>query len=487
MSYLPNPFAPGHLLEMEPWQKIQARSVSGRYTRLRWAFVWLTQLAFYGLPWLSWAGRPALLFDLEHRRFFVFGAVFFPQDMIWLTALLIASALLLFFVTTLVGRVWCGFACPQTVYTELFSWIERRCEGDRLARQRLDAAPWGARKLLRRGGKHLAWGLLGLWTGLSLVGYFTPVRELLAALPAGALGAWELFWILFYGAATYLHAGWLREKVCQHACPYGRFQGAMLDSRTLNVAYDAGRGEPRGGRARQADARALGLGSCVDCTLCVQVCPVGIDIRAGFQAACINCGACIDACDTVMDKTGQRRGLIRFASLEGLAQARPQPAAQSAKADKAEKAMQRPGLWRPRALVYGTLLLATVVALGVGLLQRPTLRMDAMRDRAVLAREVEDGAIENTYQVLLLNARDGERPAALQVVADPALPGLAVVSARRVALPAAGGQMVLLSLRLPAEAAQGLRGCILPVTLQARTLGPDSEAARTRTTFVVPR
>lgn len=484
MSHLPNPFAPGHLLDMAPWQKIQARSVSGRYTRLRWAFVWLTQLAFYGLPWLSWAGRPALLFDLEHRRFFVFGAVFFPQDMIWLTALLIASALLLFFVTTLVGRVWCGFACPQTVYTELFSWIERRCEGDRLARQRLDAAPWGARKLLRRGGKHLAWGLLGLWTGLSLVGYFTPVRELLAALPAGALGAWELFWILFYGAATYLHAGWLREKVCQHACPYGRFQGAMLDSRTLNVAYDAARGEPRGGRARQADARALGLGSCVDCTLCVQVCPVGIDIRAGFQAACINCGACIDACDTVMDKTGQPRGLIRFASLEGLAQARPQ---QAARPLTAEKATPRPGLWRPRVLVYGSLLLATVVALGLGLLQRPTLRMDAMRDRAVLAREVEDGAIENTYQVLLLNARDGERAAALQVVADPALPGLTVVSDPRVRLPAADSQTVLLRLRLPAEAAQRLRGRILPVTLQARTLEPAPEAARTRTTFVLPR
>ncbi|OYV02389.1 MAG: cytochrome c oxidase accessory protein CcoG, partial [Burkholderiales bacterium PBB5] len=295
-----------------PAVKIQARHVTGRHARWRWALVALTQAVFCGLPWLTWQGRQAVLFDLEARRFFLFDAVLFPQDLVYLTGLLVFSALLLFAATAIAGRVWCGFACPQTVYTALFQWIEHHTEGDRLARLRLDAASWRAGKLLRRGGKHALWALLSLLTGFSLVAWFTPARSLAAALPGLALGPWEAFWILFYGAATYLHAGLLREKVCQHACPYGRFQGSMLDRHSLVVGYDAARGEPRGARARGTEARAKGQGDCVDCTLCVQVCPVGIDIRHGLQAACISCGLCIDACDQVMDKLGAPRGLVRF-------------------------------------------------------------------------------------------------------------------------------------------------------------------------------
>ncbi len=466
------------LFQVEPAHTIHARAAKGRFTRLRWLMVWLTQAVFYGLPWLTLDGQPALLFDLEARRFFLFGAVLYPQDMIYLTALLVASALALFLATTLAGRVWCGFSCPQTVYTEIFTWIEQRFEGDRLARIRLDAAPWSAHKLARRGGKHLAWGALGLWTGFTLVGYFTPIRSLALAVPAGALGPWEIFWTLFYGLATYGNAGFLREKVCQHMCPYGRFQGAMLDAHTLNVSYDSQRGEPRGARSRQADAAQLGLGSCVDCTLCVQVCPVGIDIRQGLQAACINCGACVDACDMVMDKLGQARGLIRFASVHELAQ----PAQRLSSAAKLALHLRRPRVW-----LYAGLLTLSAGMLAMGLWQRPTLRLDAMRDRSLLAREVEEGQVENLYRVLVMNASNDSRRVRLAVNGVPGL--LMLEPASPVWLAPAAAQAVTVRLRLPAEAAQALRGQILPIvfTLQQAPGSPPEAPAQAGSTFVLPR
>ncbi len=303
---------------IEASSNIQPRAVSGVFATWRWAMVWATQLWFYGMPWLNWHGRQAVLFDLEGRRFYIFGTVLFPQDLILLTGVLVFSALLLFAATALYGRVWCGFACPQTVYTEIFSWVEHRAEGDRLARMRLDDAPWSIQKFARRGTKHLAWVTIALLTGFSLVGWFTPVRALAASVPAVAFGPWEGFWILFYAAATYLHAGVLKEKICQHACPYGRFQGSMLDAASRVITYDVARGEPRGSRTRGSDARSIGQGDCVDCTLCVQVCPVGIDIRNGLQAECISCGLCIDACNGVMDKMKAPRGLISFRALSGI-------------------------------------------------------------------------------------------------------------------------------------------------------------------------
>jgi len=467
---------------VEPWIKIHARQVSGRHTRWRWALVWLTQLVFYGLPWLRWDGHSAVLFDLEARRFFLFGAVLLPQDLIWLTALLVLSALLLFFATALAGRVWCGFACPQTVYTELFTWIEARCEGDRLARQRLDAAPWSVAKLLRRGGKHLAWALLSLWTGLTLVGYFTPMPDLLSSLAQARLGPWESFWTLFYGSAAYVNAGFLREKVCQHMCPYARFQGSMLDEHTLNVAYDSRRGEPRGGRARSVDATAAGLGSCVDCTLCVQVCPVGIDIRAGLQSACINCGLCIDACDAVMDKLGQPRGLIRFASAAELA----------TRASPGGRPVAVPPLWRrllgqgsrPRVLVYALLLLGSAAVLVTGLATRPTLRLDAMRDRSVLARESSDGGAENVYRLLLMNASSRSREVRLSVAEGPA--AFRLEGPARLRLEPGQARPVTVSLQVDAADRARLGGRIVPVQWRLQDERPP-ETATTSSTFVVPR
>ena len=324
--------------------KIYARAVSGWFAAWRWALVWITQLVFYGLPWLQWNGRQAVLFDLETQRFFLFGLALYPQDLIYLTALLILSALALFFFTAVAGRVWCGFACPQTVYTEIFMWVERRVEGDRIARMRLDAAPWTPQKFARKAAKQALWVAISLWMGFTFVGYFTPILTLASSITAWGAGPWESFWVLFYGLATYGNAGYLREQVCKHMCPYARFQGAMFDRDTLTIGYDRVRGESRGSRTRSADPKALGLGDCIDCTLCVQVCPTGIDIRDGLQSNCIGCAACIDVCDSVMDKMNYPRGLIRYSSENGLL-------------NGWDRATLLKRILRPRVLIYGAILL----------------------------------------------------------------------------------------------------------------------------------
>lgn len=452
-------------------EKIQVRSISGLFTRWRWAMVWITQLAYYGLPWLSWNQRQAVLFDLQADRFFLFGAVLYPQDLIYLAGLLVLSALLLFFATTLAGRVWCGFACPQTVYTELFQWIERRTEGDRQARLRLDRSPWTAEKVAKRGGKHLAWALLALWTGFTLVGYFTPIRELALAVPY-QLGPWEGFWIGFYGLATYGNAGFLRESVCLHMCPYGRFQGSLMDQRTLNVAYDHRRGEPRRA-ATDSDSRNKSAGHCIDCTLCVQVCPTGIDIRNGLQAACIGCGLCIDACNQVMDKIEAPRGLIRMASLVELGGSTSAPAA----------LLKR--FWRPRVVVYGTLLLIALGAVTTAFLTRSDVRLNVVRDRSVMARTVDQGAVENVYTLLLMNATD--RVQSLNVAIDPASE-VRLLSPSAVLLQPAQATTFTVTARMPSEVAISKAGEIIDIHFEVTDPDhPSLQRARERSTFIVPR
>ena len=371
---------------------IHPRAVHGWFAAWRWALVWATQLVFYGLPWLTWNDRPAVLFDLDARRFYIFSLVLHPQDFIYLTVLLIISAYSLFLFTAVAGRLWCGYACPQTVYTEIFMWVEHRLEGDRQARIKLDKSPWNANKLARRGGKHAVWIAIGLWTGFSFVGYFTPIRTLAAEVLALGLGPWELFWVLFYGFATYGNAGFMREQVCKYMCPYARFQGAMFDHDTLIISYDPKRGEPRGSRSRNADKAALGLGDCVDCTLCVQVCPTGIDIRKGLQNECIGCAACIDVCNGVMDKLGYPRGLIRYATQRGM----------DAGIDKLPWAR----VLRPRVLIYSAVLLLIGGAFVASLALRSPLRVDVVRDRGALARIVDDGYVENVYRLQVMNTTE---------------------------------------------------------------------------------
>jgi cytochrome c oxidase accessory protein FixG len=329
--------------------------------------------------------------------------VFWPQDFIYLTGLLVVSALSLFLFTAVAGRLWCGFACPQTVYTEIFLWIERKVEGDRSARIRLDQAPMSARKFGLKAAKHGLWLALSLWTGFTFVGYFTPIHQLAAEVAgisasAGqgggpALGPWEIFWVLFYGFATYGNAGWMREQVCKYMCPYARFQSAMFDPDTLIITYDPERGEPRGPRARNTDAQLLGLGHCVDCGVCVQVCPTGIDIRNGLQYECIGCAACIDGCNQVMARVGYPKGLIRYTT-ENALQRKLSPRQIMARA------------LRPRVLVYTGVLWAIIIAIGVTLFMRVPLKVDVIRDRANLSREVDGTWVENIYRLQIMNTQE---------------------------------------------------------------------------------
>jgi len=447
--------------------KIHPRAVDGFFARWRWAMVALTQLVFYGLPWLTWGDRAAVLFDLASRRFYVFGLVLYPQDFVYLTALLLMSAYALFLFTAVAGRQWCGYACPQTVYTEIFVRIEHWFEGDRNARLRLDKAPWSLDKLWRKGGKQAAWIALSLFTGLSFVGYFTPIRELMGF----SFSGWEAFWVLFYGFATYGNAGFMREQVCKYMCPYARFQSAMFDRDTLIVSYDPVRGEPRGKNAlrKKGEARSAGVGDCIDCGLCVQVCPTGIDIRNGLQYECISCAACIDVCDGVMDKMGTPRGLIRYDTENGMA-------------GGFTRAQRWRRVLRPRVLIYGGLLLLLSAGMVWSLASRHAFRVDVVRDRATLARQVEDGWIENVYRLQLMNAT--EAPQQLTVQAE-GLQGLQLSRATSVTLGPAEARWVTVALRLPPEAAHNLKPGAQPMRWLIRSDGGDTVAEKS--TFVVPR
>ena len=417
----------------EAQKKIYPRSVSGVFARWRWACVFLTQLVFYGLPWLEWGQRQAVLFDLGARRFYIFGLVLYPQDFIYLTGLLIVSALSLFLFTAVAGRLWCGFACPQTVYTEIFLWIERKVEGDRTARMRLDGAPMSARKLFKKWFKHLLWIGLAMWTGFTFVGYFSPVRELGMDFLTANMGSWEVFWVFFYGFATYGNAGFMREQVCKYMCPYARFQSAMFDRDTLIVSYDEVRGEPRGARSRKADPAALSLGACVDCTLCVQVCPTGIDIREGLQYECIGCAACADVCDTVMDKMNYPRGLIRFST-------------QTAMDNQWNGSQIWRRVLRPRVLVYAAVLSALCIGLLWSLVVRVPLKVDVVRDRGALSRIVAGGKLENVYRLQIMNAT--EQPQRYRIAAS-GLEGLVLGSDAEVDVGPAESRGVAVRLQIP--------------------------------------
>jgi len=394
-------------------QKIQLRAVHGVFANWRIALVLLTQTLYYGLPWLQWDNRQAVLFDLAARKFYILGLVFWPQDFIYLTGILILSALALFLFTAVAGRLWCGYACPQTVYTEVFMWVEEWLEGDHLARKKLDKSPWNAHKLRKRGLKHAVWFTLAMWTGFTFVGYFTPIHELTADILSTSLGPWETFWILFYGFATWGNAGFMREQVCKYMCPYARFQSVMFDSDTLTVTYDNSLGEPRGPRGKKVDYKAAGLGTCVDCGVCVQVCPTGIDIRNGLQYECIGCAACIDGCDQIMDKMGYPRGLIRYTTENVV------------KGKYPDSGILKHVL-RPRTLIYTTLMLIIGGAFVYSLAMRVPLRVDVVRDRAALSKETDEGMIENVYRLQLINKDDAPHSYTIQA---QGINGLRVVMA----------------------------------------------------------
>ena len=432
-------------------QKIYPRAVHGWFAALRWAAVWATQLVFYGGAWLTWNDRQAILFDIVHRKFYIFGLVFWPQDVIYLTALLVIAALSLFLFTALAGRLWCGYACPQTVYTEIFLWIERVIEGDRNARMRLDQQSF-AKRLPRKAAKHAVWIALAFWTGFTFVGYVTPIRELWGEVLHLTTGPWETFWIAFYGFATYGNAGWMREQVCKYMCPYARFQSAMFDKDTLIITYDEKRGEPRG--------KGPNKGDCVDCEICVQVCPTGIDIRQGLQYECIGCAACIDGCNQVMEKLKRPRGLIRYSTTHALAGVKTQ-------------------VVRPRVLVYTAILGAIAIAVAASLYIRVPLKLDVIRDRAAIAREVEGGLIENVYRLQVMNTTEQARAFELSV---SGLPGLELWGDPTIGVGAATSRVVLAKVRLPADAAKPGSH---PIEFHLRALGVSGVEVREHSVFII--
>jgi cytochrome c oxidase accessory protein FixG len=454
-------------------RKIYARAVTGTFANWRWALVWATQILFYGLPWLTWNDRQAVLLDLASRRFYIFGLVLYPQDFIYLTGLLVISAYSLFLFTAVAGRLWCGYACPQTVYTEIFMWVEHRLEGDRAQRMKLDQGPWTFERLWRKTAKQAAWIAIGLWTGFSFVGYFTPIRTLGAEALSFGFGPWEWFWVLFYGFATYGNAGYMREQVCKYMCPYARFQSAMFDHDTLIISYDTERGEPRGSRSKKADPKQLGLGSCIDCTLCVQVCPTGIDIRQGLQYECIGCAACIDVCDGIMDRMSYPRGLIRYATQNSL------------KEHLAWRDIVR-RVTRPRVLVYTAILLLICSAFVASLALRKPFRVDVLRDRASLARLADEGRIENVYRLQIMNATEKVQGYRVTVAG---LPGIAVVSAPDLSAQPAEARWVTLQVQVPPESALQAGEGAHPIQFDVERLAGDGPPVHVseKSTFIVPR
>lgn len=377
--------------------KIYTRYIDGPFQRLRNVTIIITIGAYLLGPWITWNGRQAVLFDLPAREFHIFGYTFWPQDFVLLSWLLIIAALGLFFITALAGRVYCGYVCPQTVWTRIFIWIEHFTEGDRNKRMKLDKAGLSAAKAWKKVAKHSLWLLVAFLTSYTFVGYFVPIRELSIDLATLSVGGWALFWLFFFTAATYLNAGWMREQVCMYMCPYARFQSAMFDRDTLIVTYDEERGEPRGARKKTVDPQQAGLGDCVDCSLCVQVCPTGIDIREGLQYECIGCAACIDACNQIMDKMGYDHGLIRYST---------------------ENAMETKKIHvlRPRMIVYSVLLAIMTGLFLFTLFTRVPMEMDVIKDRNQLFRYNDQGLVENVYTLKLINM--SQQPQQYQIRAE---------------------------------------------------------------------
>lgn len=368
----------------EKRKKLFPREVHGIFATLRISGASLLLGLYYILPWINLSQHQIVLFDLPARKFYIFHWVFWPQDFIYLALLLICAALALFLFTALAGRVWCGYACPQTVWTEVFLWIERKVEGSRSQQIKLEKQNTNFRKARIKTTKHSIWLIFAAFTGFTFVGYFTPIRELSSQIVHLQLGPWETFWLIFYSIATYGNAGWLREQVCIHMCPYARFQSAMLDKDTLVISYDTDRGEPRGSRKKSDDLKSKQLGSCIDCTLCVQVCPTGIDIRNGLQHECIGCAACIDVCDDVMSQIGYPKGLIRYTT-ENMLEGKPT------------------NLLRPRVIIYSLLLISILLGVTYSIETRGSVALNVLRDRNALYRENYDGSISNSYTIKILN------------------------------------------------------------------------------------
>lgn len=373
-------------------EKIHPQRIAGVFRRLKWSALGGILALYYILPWLRWDRGPnapdqAILADITGRRLYFFQIEIWPQEIYYLTGLLIIGAVGLFLITALAGRVWCGFACPQTIWTDLFMLVERWVEGDRNKRLKLDAAPFSLNKLARRTTKHAIWLLIALATGGAWIMYFVDAPTITADFFSGRASSTVYGFIGLFSAITYVLAGLAREQVCTYMCPWPRFQGAMVDEDSLIVTYEQWRGDPRG-KARDKDPKSLG--DCVDCNLCVNVCPTGIDIRDGQQMQCIGCALCIDACNSIMDKLGREANLIAYDSIANMnARALGRPAAKR--------------LFRPRIVAYGVSLLLIIAFMTFSLASRSDLEINLQRDRSPLFVTLSNGGIRNGYTLKILN------------------------------------------------------------------------------------
>ena len=451
-------------------EKIFTRYVGGFFQKLRFYSGWPLLLGYFATPWLMWGERQAVLLDLPARQFHLLGLTIWPQDLWLLGWLLMIAAFGLFTITTLVGRLWCGYTCPQTIWTSVFMWVEQITEGPRHQRIRLDKAPWSLNKLRRRTAKHTLWLGWAFLTGVTFVGYFTPIRELTTSAVHMDIPGWAAFWAFFFTAATYVNAGWMREQVCTYMCPYARFQSAMIDKDTLIVSYDAARGEPRGstkrgsikrGSASKQDADKSQSGDCIDCQLCVQVCPTGIDIRDGLQYECIGCAHCIDACNQVMNKVGSEPGLVRYTT-------------ETALAGKAGEPIK----WlHGRSIGYASVCLLLSGAFAGMLLTREGFAFDVLRERGQLFQQTANGTVRNDYQLKIMNKTQGESSYSISVD-SPSWVDLASSNTITVE----PGNIENLSLMLTSN--QPVSGSS-PVDLSVCNLADDS-CIQERTTFFAP-
>jgi len=377
--------------EAEHWhvntggETIHAKRISGRWRTIKWVTSAFWIIFFLG-PYLRWGGRQAVLFDIPSRQYHIFSATVLPQDFWMLSLLLLFFAILLAVSTALAGRVWCGYFCFQTVWTDIFTWIEEKLEGTPPQRRRLDKEAISVSKVSIKGAKHLIWLLIGFATGFSFVAWFNDAPTLWREFFTGESDGVVYSTVALFTGGTYVLAGWLREQTCFWLCPYARIQAVMLDPTTIVPTYDVGRGEPRGRVKKGETEENRSTGDCVDCKQCVAVCPTGVDIRNGQQEGCITCALCIDACDQVMDKVGRPRGLIRYASL-----------------DEMEGKPTRPMLLRPRVWVYSAILLVALSGIVYGLSSLDAINLKVLHERAPLFVTLSDGSIQNKYTLKILN------------------------------------------------------------------------------------
>jgi cytochrome c oxidase accessory protein FixG len=367
-----------------PSNRIYVRESKGTYQKLRRYGGWFLLVLFAAIPWIPFGERQAVLLDIGQQQFNFFGTTLYPQDLTLLALLFMIAAFGLFFITTFLGRVWCGYLCPQTVWTFMYIWFEEKLEGSANKRRKQDSGKLTVNLAMRKALKHFAWLVIALLTGFTFVGYFVPIRELIVEFFTLDVAFWPAFWVIFFMLCTSGNAGWMRSIMCLHMCPYARFQSAMFDKDTFIVGYNTQRGETRGPRSRKADHKQMGLGDCIDCNLCVQVCPTGIDIRDGLQYECINCGACIDACDHTMDRMGYQKGLISYTTEHRLA------------GDETK-------IMRPKLLGYGAILLVMIGLFFTQVASVDPAGLSVLRDRNQLFRVNNSGEIENTYTLKIIN------------------------------------------------------------------------------------